>query len=1138
MASSQSKKKKQETPSASKSKQLSINSFFFKPKKAVVFIEGSDWTKKKKNEEDRDDEGDDNEKKRKTMTMKEAPKEELLNDTTVIVSSDGDHDGDGDDDDHGMKKKKKKKMMMTEEEVEEVDMTDVNEKENVRTEGFELERDLRKQKAFTAKLIARATAANDLNTVSGRGYAFKKQREEEERDIGTVRSSDERLDRVNDSGGEKKTLTPLEMQVKEFKEKYPDVLLLFEVGYKFHFYGKDARKAAETLNVFAYPGKTWLQASGPVHRLAVYVRRLVIAGEKVGVVRQTETAALKAEGSTKGSVFTRELVALYTRATMDAGVSIAAEMEQNEIGKRDSSSIIGEEEEEEERKKSSGDDNNSNDTQHQNQRRSVGLQQCGQQLSNYLLCISEERNEHNNDKVEIALVAIDTSVGNVFHAQFEDDSSRSRLESALLKIAPCEILWNNAGEILKESKRLITALFPDARVEQSQSMQSSLSIQEIHEYFGVANAEMIIKFPRLLISTFAAAREYLVPFKLENVLKLAKSIRPLDDVKSEMILSPNTIRQLEIFRNSDDGSFNGSLLWLIDHAKSKSGSRELSRWVSRPLRDRAEIDKRSSAIETLREMNNNTFAVAILEKIEETLKKSPDVERVIARTHHLNATPAEFVSAMQFFITFGKVCEEMRCALQQESFTKTSVFLDELLSACADEATIQTCEKALQALDLDRANSKAGNLGCSRDAYVGLFVSDNDDNLKAFPEVFLAQKNLESSKTTMDALLPSLAAQIPGMIKGAKLSYTSVGGASGAEFLIEINDKLKPPNDWIKVSANKSKKVIRYHPPDVLENMKSLEANNERLALACESAWKKFLSEFSRVSYGECRQAAKATAKIDALNSLAILSMNDGYCRPEFFDDDDDNAPARIEIVNGRHPTLDAKMVDKFVPNSTSLNIRTRAMILTGPNMGGKSCFARQVALVAILAHIGSFVPAQSCRLSVLDGIYTRAGAADNLALGQSTFFQEMSETSAILKSCTKKSLVILDELGRGTSTSDGYAIASATLRLLVTKVQCPLVFVTHFSNLAKTFFDEHSNEVFCCFPSFMKQNDDANDDEKKITFLYSLTEGVAHRSFGLNVASMAGLPTKVIDVAEQKSLAFETRDLKRMLKSALMKKM
>ena len=158
----------------------------------------------------------------------------------------------------------------------------------------------------------------------------------------------------------------------------------------------------------------------------------------------------------------------------------------------------------------------------------------------------------------------------------------------------------------------------------------------------------------------------------------------------------------------------------------------------------------------------------------------------------------------------------------------------------------------------------------------------------------------------------------------------------------------------------------------------------------------------------------------------------------------------------------------------------------------------------------------------MLDGIYTRAGAADNLALGQSTFFQEMSETSAILKSCTKKSLVVLDELGRGTSTTDGIALATATLRMLVEKVQCATVFVTHFSNLAKQFKESNADEVFCCFPSHMKTNDEK--DSKRIAFLYTLEEGVAHRSFGINVASMAGIPEKVLEVAEVKSLAFEEK--------------
>ena len=203
-------------------------------------------------------------------------------------------------------------------EEEEEDKED-KEKDN---EKFTIpERDSKLRERFNAKLVAKATTTKAATTTStlnirGRGHAFKKQREEEDE------VNVEKLDEIEPRD---KKLTPLEAQVRDFKRKYPSVLLLFEVGYKFHFYGKDARKAAETLNVFAYPGKTWLQASGPVHRLAVYVRRLVNAGHKVGVVRQTETAALKAEGSTKGSVFTRELVALYTKATMDAGVSIAAE---------------------------------------------------------------------------------------------------------------------------------------------------------------------------------------------------------------------------------------------------------------------------------------------------------------------------------------------------------------------------------------------------------------------------------------------------------------------------------------------------------------------------------------------------------------------------------------------------------------------------------------------------------------------------------------------------------------------------------------------------------------------------------------------------------------------------------------------
>ena len=306
------------------------------------------------------------------------------------------------------------------------------------------ERDSKLRERFNAKLVAKATTIQTTSTLNirGRGHAFKKQREEEDE------INDEKLDEIEPRD---KKLTPLEAQVRDFKRKYPSVLLLFEVGYKFHFYGKDARKAAETLNVFAYPGKTWLQASGPVHRLAVYVRRLVNAGHKVGVVRQTETAALKAEGSTKGSVFTRELVALYTKATMDAGVSIAAEPAHTNNESDEAQKAVDIIENKTDRE-GEGDEDLQGVVITNNHRKSstttsnITADEQKHRLSNYLLCISEEKKSERGNKDEIALVAIETSVGNIYYSHFEDDSSRSRLESALLKISPCEILFAGGGE--------------------------------------------------------------------------------------------------------------------------------------------------------------------------------------------------------------------------------------------------------------------------------------------------------------------------------------------------------------------------------------------------------------------------------------------------------------------------------------------------------------------------------------------------------------------------------------------------------------------------------------------------------------------------------------------------------------------
>lgn len=285
--------------------------------------------------------------------------------------------------------------------------------------------------------------------------------------------------------------------------------------------------------------------------------------------------------------------------------------------------------------------------------------------------------------------------------------------------------------------------------------------------------------------------------------------------------------------------------------------------------------------------------------------------------------------------------------------------------------------------------------------------------------------------------------------------------------------------------------------------LRERDQHKESLAAECDKAFKRFLSDISS-KYQELRDCVHSLAVLDCILSLATVSNQTGYAKPEF------TTETLIEVKDGRHPMVEQLLLDSYVPNDITLRQRNkRAMLVTGPNMGGKSSYVRQIALISIMAQIGSYVPAASARLGLLDAVFTRMGAFDNMMAGESTFMVELSETSDILKQATSRSLIILDELGRGTSTHDGVAIAHAVFDYVVRDLKALLLFVTHYPLLAK-FEDMYPEEVTNTHMAF----EEAGTGGEDITFLYRVAEGVAHRSYGLNVARLAGLPKSCLEKA------------------------
>jgi len=346
-------------------------------------------------------------------------------------------------------------------------------------------------------------------------------------------------------------------------------------------------------------------------------------------------------------------------------------------------------------------------------------------------------------------------------------------------------------------------------------------------------------------------------------------------------------------------------------------------------------------------------------------------------------------------------------------------------------------------------------------------------------------------------------------LRNKKVVYVTV---SLIEYLIEVdNSDLKNvPASWIKISG--TKKLSRFHTPEVVQLIRERDQHKEALAAACDSAFNVLLADISS-KYQSFRDSVQALATLDCLISLAIVAGQPGYVKPEYTDD------ICITVQQGRHPMVEQLLLDAYVPNDIDLTFdQTRALLITGPNMGGKSSYVRQVALIAIMGQIGSYVPAESAKLGMLDAVFTRMGAFDNMMAGESTFMVELSETSDILKQASPRSLVILDELGRGTSTHDGVAIAQAVLDHIVRETRSLILFITHYQNLsamAKAFDHGELKNVHMKFT-------EGGDNGEEITFLYELGEGVAHRSYGLNVARLATIPSSVLDVAAVKSKELE----------------
>ncbi|MBH98804.1 MAG: DNA mismatch repair protein MutS [Rhodospirillaceae bacterium] len=548
-------------------------------------------------------------------------------------------------------------------------------------------------------------------------------------------------------------------------------------------------------------------------------------------------------------------------------------------------------------------------------------------------------------------------------------------------------------------------------------------------------------------------------------------LRGLTRERSEnsIIMDAETRRNLEI-ENCTTGNNEYSLAGLMDRCATAMGSRLLRRWINRPIRDHQILRQRQQAIETLTEADDANKILLLLSDI-------GDMERILTRIALRSARPRDLAQLRQAL--------EALPALTKKVDSMKSPLLTNLASSCASHSKEFHLLKSAIVEEPPALIKDGGVIASGFDAEL-----DELRNINADANKYLDDLELRERKRTG--------------INNLKVGYNRVHG-----YFIEISKSQASvvPNEYIRRQTLKA--AERFITPTLKEFEDKILSAKER-ALTRERMLYENILEKLNETLSDLENTATNVSELDALSNLSKRGNELNLTKPELT-----NEPG-ISYTEGRHIAVELASTAPFIPNDLNLNNDRRMLIITGPNMGGKSTYMRQTALIAILAHIGSYVPATNARIGPLDRIFTRVGAADDLAGGRSTFMVEMTETANILNNSTASSLVLMDEVGRGTSTFDGLSLAWAAAHHIAKKSQAFTLFATHYFEL--TNLPEN-------LPACVNIHLDAVEHGDDLVFLHSVKDGPANQSYGLQVARLAGVPHNVIELARDYLTSLEQRE-------------
>ena len=636
------------------------------------------------------------------------------------------------------------------------------------------------------------------------------------------------------------------------------------------------------------------------------------------------------------------------------------------------------------------------------------------------------------------------------------------------RYSPAEIVANkmmneSEAEILKIKTR-----FPEVYITSCDESYFSEDISKTVQNFRLVDSKGndIEKADDKLLSiaSINALKEYITSTQMTDLSHINKVI--IYSVSKYMSLDINARRNLEITEKLRDRSKKGTLLWVLDKTSTSMGGRLLRRWLNDPLIDEVEINKRLGAVE---ELKND---IMLRGEVIENLKKVYDIERLAGKMAYGNGTPRDMITLKNSLSRLPDIKQVLQ--------NVNSEYLKEIYQNIDELKDIhELIEKSI--VDDPPMTTKDGG-------YIKLGYDENIDTLKhATTDGKSWLMKLEADEKEKTG------------IKSLKIGFNKVFG-----YYIEVTNLYKDmvPDTYIR------KQTLTNGERYITEELKNME--NQILG-AEEKVIKLELEAFRQIreeiagNVKRMQKTAEAISSLDVLTSFAQVAEEMNYCKPTI------NKDGILNIKEGRHPVIEKMLSSgEFVSNDTYLDTdQNRLAIITGPNMAGKSTYMRQVALITLMAQVGSFVPATEATIGVVDKIFTRVGASDDLSMGQSTFMVEMMEVASILKEATKNSLVILDEIGRGTSTYDGLSIAWAVAEYIADKEKCgaKTLFATHYHEM--TTLEKEGNGIKNYSIAVKEKGED-------IIFLRKIVEGGTDESYGVHVAKLAGVPKDVTKRANE----------------------